>query len=527
MSDRPSYTTLVVDDNDTKRYIIGSWLRRAGHTVIEAASAAQVWERLAEHEVELVVLDIQLPDVNGMEVCEQIKGSPATAALPVIHISATAVEVADRTDGLQRGADAYMTDPIDPGEFIATAEAVLRYYRARRRAERIADRMAAFTRTSLAINAAQTFDALAVVAARGAFEIFGEPASVFLLPPDGRVRRTVTLSGEPLSRKSPAGMPAELAQLTGLGDGTGTRVVPVSAGRWRELLPDSAVENDDVLLVTSRIKPDRPPIGVAIAAHGASDEDDANLLRQLGQALALAMEALRSYTVEHLISLTLQRSLLPASRPVVPGWTFAVRYEPASDQAEVGGDFYEVIDRGDDVLIAIGDVQGHSLHAATVMAELRHALRAFAEEGHGAVAILELLNDVLQRYHDDQTATMILMTLDPRTGTLQVANAGHPPPLHAAGDRVEYSGRGGLLLGFPVNQVGTEELTVPPGGTVVLITDGLIEERGVPMGTNLERLRAVAGHVDDDLEKFSDRIIAEFGPREDDVALIVMRRDPE
>ncbi|MFC4052429.1 SpoIIE family protein phosphatase [Actinomadura syzygii] len=524
MNDSSSYTTLVVDDNDTKRYIIGSWLRRAGHTVVEAASAAQVWVRLAEHEVDLVVLDIQLPDVNGMEVCEQIKGSPATASLPVIHISATAVDVADRTDGLQRGADAYMTDPIDPGEFIATAEAVLRYYRARRRAERMADRMAAFTRTSLAVNAAETFDALAVIAARGAFEIFGEPAAVFLLPPDGRMRRTVAAGGVPRSLPCPTGMPARLAELTGLGEDTGTRVAPVSARQWAELLPD-AVVGDDVLLVTSRIKPDRPPIGVAIGARGAADEDDANLLRQLGQTLVLAMEALRSYTVEHLISLTLQRSLLPAARPVVPGWTFAVRYEPASDQAEVGGDFYEVIDRGHEVLIAIGDVQGHSLHAATVMAELRHALRAFAEEGHDAVAILGLLNDVLQRYHNDQTATMCLMTLDPRTGALRVANAGHPPPLHVAGGRGEYGGRGGLLLGFPVSHVGSEELTVPPGGAVVLITDGLVEERGVPLGDNLDRLRTVAAQMDDDLEKFSDRIIAEFGPREDDVALIVMRRD--
>jgi hypothetical protein len=66
---------------------------------------------------------------------------------------------------------------------------------------------------------------------------------------------------------------------------------------------------------------------------------------------------------------------------------------------------------------------------------------------------------------------------------------------------------------------------VPPGGAVVLITDGLVEERGVPLGDNLERLRTVAAEMDDDLEKFSDRIIAEFGPREDDVALIVLRRD--
>src|SRR5690606_9514403 len=122
-----SLTTLVVDDAATKRYIIGSWLRRAGHTVVEAASAAEAWERLAEHEPDLVVLDGRLPDASGIGVRAQIKSDPATASLPVIHISGAAVEVAARAHGLRSGADAYLPDPIDPDEFLATVQAVLRY----------------------------------------------------------------------------------------------------------------------------------------------------------------------------------------------------------------------------------------------------------------------------------------------------------------------------------------------------------------------------------------------------------------
>ncbi|MFD0853359.1 PP2C family protein-serine/threonine phosphatase, partial [Actinomadura adrarensis] len=163
---------------------------------------------------------------------------------------------------------------------------------------------------------------------------------------------------------------------------------------------------------------------------------------------------------------------------------------------------------------------------ATVMAELRHALRAFAQEGHDAVTILRLLNGVLQRYHDDQTCTMCLMTLDPRTGSLHVANAGHLSPLYITKDTTRYGAGGGVLLGFPVDRVAIEETTIPPGGTVVLITDGLIEDRGISLTENLERLRTVAAVVDDDLERFSDRVIAEFGYREDDVAFIAIRRDP-
>ncbi|WP_243710917.1 fused response regulator/phosphatase [Actinomadura sp. KC216] len=525
-------TTLVVDDNDTKRYIIGSWLRRAGHTVVEAASAAETWSRLVEHAVDLVVLDVRLPDMSGIEVCERIKAAPDTRSLPVIHISAQAVEAADRTAGLRRGADAYMTDPIDPGEFLATVEAMLRYYQARRRAERMAARMAELTRTSLAINSAASFDDLAAVAARGAFMIFGTPATVFVLPPDGRVRRTVELGIGPWRRGCPPDVPERMAELARLGGDTGTEVARVPLEEWLVLLPDS-VADSDVTLVVSRFRHGRPPIGVALAGRAARSDDDVNLLRQLGQAVALAMEALRSYTVEHTTSLTLQHSLLPSSLPPVPGWSLAVRYEPASDQAEVGGDFYEVLDRGDRVLVAIGDVQGHSLHAATVMAEIRHALRAFAAEGHDSVTILRLLNDVLERYHDDQTATMCLMTLDPLSGAAHIASAGHLPPLHVSGGDARYGRGGGLLLGFPreppdTSGVAVEKTQVPPGGTVVLLTDGLIEDRGIPLADNLERLRLLAIGVDgadEEADRFGDRVIAEFGHREDDVALVVLRRD--
>ena len=106
----------------------------------------------------------------------------------------------------------------------------------------------------------------------------------------------------------------------------------------------------------------------------------------------------------------------------------AFRYLPASDQAEVGGDFYEAMPWRNGVLVAIGDVQGHSLRAATVMGELRHALRAFATEGHPPLAITGLVNEVLRRYHPDIIATLCLVLLDPETGELSIVNCGHMPP---------------------------------------------------------------------------------------------------
>ena len=137
------------------------------------------------------------------------------------------------------------------------------------------------------------------------------------------------------------------------------------------------------------------------------------ILRQLAQSVALGLEALRSSAEEHLVALTLQRSFLPVTLPAIPGVSMAFRYLPASDQAEVGGDFYEALPWRDGVLVAIGDVQGHSLHAATVMGELRHALRAFVSEGHPPVAITGLVNEVLRRYHPGVIATLCLVLLDP------------------------------------------------------------------------------------------------------------------
>ena len=100
---------LLVDDDEAKRYLLATWLRRAGHTVTEAGTGREALEQAAT--AELVLLDVNLPDMSGFEVCRRIKSDPRTAAIPVIQVSATAVEVADRAHGLTQGADAYLIEP--------------------------------------------------------------------------------------------------------------------------------------------------------------------------------------------------------------------------------------------------------------------------------------------------------------------------------------------------------------------------------------------------------------------------------
>ena len=524
LTDDPA-VLLVVDDDEAKRYVTSTWLRRAGHTVIEAATGA---EGLAQAgAAELILLDVNLPDISGFEVCRQIKGDPRTAAIPVIQVSATAVAVADRAEGLTQGADAYLVDPAEPEELLAVVVAALRYSRARHRAERSAALLTVLTSVTMDINAAATFDGLARAAAAGAARIFDAEAIVVLAMPDGQTRRTSASPQQPVPRQR--GGPAVLAdRLAGpvLAAGQISAAAVLPRGEWLRLFPDSTLRCD-VGLAAVRLKPGRPPVVIAVDRAGVPGAEELQILRQLVQLVALAVEALRSLAEEHLVAMTLQRSLLPVALPDVPGLAMTSRYIPASDTAEVGGDFYEALAWTDQVLVAIGDVQGHSLHAATVMGELRHALRAFAAEGHSPVAITGLVNEVLERYHPGIIASLCLVLLDPSSGRMQIVNCGHMPMLVAGGTEAAFVGEGGVVLGLGLHQPHVQTAQLPASGTALLYTDGLVEERGVFLDVNLEKLRVAAQEVSGaELEGFANHLMSIFGPREDDVAMLAFRRTP-
>jgi serine phosphatase RsbU (regulator of sigma subunit)/DNA-binding response OmpR family regulator len=522
MRDAPA-TLLLVDDNEAKRCVLATWLRRAGHTVAEVGTGREALAVVAS--ADLVLLDVNLPDMSGFDVCRQIKTDPRTAAIPVIQVSATAVDVADRAHGLTQGVDAYLVEPAEPEELLATVAAILRYYRARTRAERTAALLTSLASVTLAINAAETFDGLAAAAAAGAARMFSVPIVLMLEMPDGQVRRMAGFPEGlmPVRRGGPPGLVGRVVEHV-LGPGEASGIVTIGRDDWLSLVPDSTLRVD-VCVAAARIRPGKLPTVMTVDCAGLSGDEDMQILRQLTQSVALAVEALRSSAEDHLVALTLQRSFLPAELPQVPDLTMAVRYLPASDQAEVGGDFYEALRWRDGVLVAIGDVQGHSLHAATVMAELRHALRAFASEGHPPVQITGLVNEVLRRYHPGLMATLCLVLVQPATGELTIVNCGHMPLLLVSDAGAHYVGEGGLVLGLTRHEPHVETAFLPAGGTALLFTDGLVEDREVFLDTNLEKLRSTALEgVDADVEAFANLVLAAFGPHEDDVAMIVLRR---
>jgi serine phosphatase RsbU (regulator of sigma subunit)/DNA-binding NarL/FixJ family response regulator len=523
MSELPG-NLLVVDDDEAKRYVLVTWLRRAGHIITEAKTGQEALAMIGS--AELVLLDVNLPDMSGFDVCRMIKSNPQTAAIPVIQVSATAVEVADRARGLTQGADAYLVEPTEPAELIATVTAALRYFRARQRAERTAATLAALASATLDINAAETFDGLAAAAAAGAARIFSAEAILILEMPDGQSRRTSASPRSPgtVRRGGPPGLAARVAgHVLGPAQASASATT-VRRDDWLGIVPDSTLRGD-ICLAVARTKPGKPPVAIVVDRAGIAGDDDMQILRQLAQSVALGVEALRSSAEEHLVALTLQRSFLPAALPSLPGMLMAYRYLPASDQAEVGGDFYEALPWRDGVLVAIGDVQGHSLAAATVMGELRHALRAFVSEGHAPLAITGLVNEVLRRFHPGMIATLCLVLANPATGELTIVNCGHMPLLLVDDAGAGYVGEGGVMLGLTHHEPHVETAVLPVGGTALLFTDGLVEDRKVLLDDNLEKLRAAAAEGGDkDVEAFANHVMSLFGSREDDVALIAVRR---
>ncbi len=126
----PQVTILQIDDNEANRYIVSRILQNANFTVVEAATGATGLKALAEYQPALVILDVQLPDMSGFEVCRQIKANPETAFIPVLHLSAAFVQSHDKAEGLDSGADAYLAQPVEPIELLATVRSLLRIRRA-------------------------------------------------------------------------------------------------------------------------------------------------------------------------------------------------------------------------------------------------------------------------------------------------------------------------------------------------------------------------------------------------------------
>lgn len=133
---------LLVDDDEAMRYSVARDLKRAGYEVAEAGSGEEALERMGR-QPDLVLLDVRLPDISGFEVCRRIKANPRTNRTPVLQISAERITAQDQVIGLEGGADAYLTHPIDKSVLLATVHALLRIHETERELARQKERLSA------------------------------------------------------------------------------------------------------------------------------------------------------------------------------------------------------------------------------------------------------------------------------------------------------------------------------------------------------------------------------------------------
>jgi PAS domain S-box-containing protein len=262
------------------------------------------------------------------------------------------------------------------------------------------------------------------------------------------------------------------------------------------------------------------------------EDDDIPIAMELARRVAPAVENARRYEDDREMIEVLQRTLLPAALPSVPGITVASRYLPGAEGLRIGGDWYDALVLSDGRLfLAIGDVVGHGVRAASSMGRLRNALEIYAVEHRSPADMLATLNRHFSGLADADMATVGVLVYEPKAGTAQFATAGHPPPLVREPDgSVRYlePPRGMPICASPRAQYEETTAALAPGSTLVLYTDGLVERRHEPLDAGLARLAGAAASAPPDVEGFADHITECMLPddqRNDDVAVLVVRFD--
>jgi serine phosphatase RsbU (regulator of sigma subunit)/anti-sigma regulatory factor (Ser/Thr protein kinase) len=347
---------------------------------------------------------------------------------------------------------------------------------------------------------------------------------------------------------------ARLTLRATIGDGKAARGLRVRSGEWLAgrvaakrqplVMPElTANERESPLLEGARVA---SLAAVPLLVHGSLigvlqvgsaterrfSDADVRLLQLAAERIALAIDRARLFETTRHIAETLQRKLLPERLPTIPGVQLAARYLPGGPDVEVGGDWYDVfVYRDGRVGLAMGDVVGRGVGAAALMGQLRTALRAYALERPSPADVLDRLGSLFAQVAPGEMATLVFVVFEPGSSTVRLASAGHPPPLAIApGGATTY------LTHDPCPPLGVmpylaykeRVARLEPGSTLLLYTDGLVEQRG-SIEKGLARLREAVAGEDTNPETLCKRVIGALLPEgsdEDDAAILALRDVP-
>jgi len=311
------------------------------------------------------------------------------------------------------------------------------------------------------------------------------------------------------------------------------RVADVTAGRrYGRIPPYRSYLAVPVILRTGDV------IGNLVLGHegvGAFDERAERIAVGIAGHAAAAVEAVRLYQAEHRLALAFQRALLPSASPVMPGARAAARYIPASDYAEIGGDWFDVSTLPDGrVALTVGDVVGHDLGAALAMSRIRNAVQLYALDGHEPAEALFRAERFMAAAGIDVLATVLHGVYEPDTRRLALVRAGHLPPLFVgAGGAVGWMWLPeleGVMLGVDSGvRRPTARVQLEPGDMLLFVTDGLLERRDESVEVGMARVEElVRAHRTADPDVLCDLLVERFtiaGQQADDVALLALAVD--
>jgi anti-anti-sigma factor len=404
----------------------------------------------------------------------------------------------------------------------------------RRAAERLTGRIGRLQVVTARLAEALTVVEVArVLVEDGVAALGAKAALVALLTPDGsaiEVVRAVGYPGEVEGRRLPLGAPmpgpvvartraplfvpsreALLERFPALRDAPG----PLPEGA-RGMLP--LLAGGETLGALTFVFPEPAEL---------SDEDKAFMLT-LATLGGQSLERSRRYEVEHRVAETLQRALLPARLPELPGVRFDAAYRPGSQESEVGGDWYDAFALPDGTIgVSIGDVAGRGLDAAVLMGQLRQSIRSAALIDPNPAAVLEHASGVLRENGRGRMATALFGVLDPVPLAFTFASAGHPPPLLATPrGEVQSLAGSGLPLGMSGPVRTTVGVSLPPGALLVMYTDGLVEVRrnfaeGEAALRAAVRSQAASAASEEPAQALLAALLGPVRPRDDAAVLIV------
>lgn len=539
---------LLVDDHRQNLVALQAVLEPLGERLLTAESGEQALRILLREQVSVILLDVRMAGLDGLQTARIIRSRPSTRSIPIIFLTAQASDLGDISEAYASGAVDYVTKPFEP-EILRAKVSVfvelgrergerMRQSRARAEAEAVARTIRTLQIFSDAALAHLELDGLTA-------ELVERAGTLFQADAVGLFLRDETAPGLFLRASRGAPLPVPGGDRVMLGEGTLGRL---AFQRQSVLLSMSDLSRSEADAMAPADGGEPPIAGLLVIALVTSDEllgllllgaseersfgnEDLELLTLAADRMAIAIDHVQRFAHGRQLVETLQRSLLPDRLPHHPRLELAARYLPSGMAPQIGGDWYDAIDLDRDrTAVMIGDVVGHGVRAATTMSELRNALRAFAVEGHGPGEALHQLDRVVHATIGIRMiATVLFLIIDAAQGTVTLARAGHPPPaLRTADGQVRFLETESMLPLGVDDRVPPSDATHPigPGETLLLFTDGLVERRRESITVGLERLRAALAGAPEGVEEICEHVLehtSDGQPPGDDVALLAVR----